>query len=456
MTQQPQASSPDRSQASRRAFLQTSGSVAAATALAGAGIPRVHAGEENTIRLALIGCGGRGSGAVRDAIDASQGPIKLHAMADVQPGRLAGSLRALQNRFADKIDVPPERQFVGFDAYKKAIDSLRPGDVAMLTGYVGWRPVQLEYAIEKGMHVFMEKSFGCDPPAVRRIIAAQEAADKKNLKVAAGLMCRHSLARQQLIDRIRDGVLGEIRLIRAYRMQPVGPLGQKPENESELVWQFRNFTKFFWVSGGLFAEMTIHQIDEVCWLADAMPITAHGIGGRSPSNDDPSQNLDSYHIEYTFANGAKAVVDARYLSRCHNEFATYVHGTKAAAQFSGDIHAPTVRIYKDQRIEDSNIVWQPEPEPYNPYHTQWSVLLDAIRNDKPCNESKRAGLSNMADIMGRAAVHSGNITNWEQTYASEFQWCPDLDQMDYDTPPPVQADQHGRYPCPSPGFWTEL
>jgi hypothetical protein len=127
-------------------------------------VPRVHAAEDNTIRLALIGCGGRGSGAVRDALDASDGPVKLHAMADVQPGRLAVSLKALENRFPDLIDVPAERQFVGFDAYKKAIDSLRPGDVAMLTGYVGWRPVQLEYAIEKGVNVFMEKSFGCDRP----------------------------------------------------------------------------------------------------------------------------------------------------------------------------------------------------------------------------------------------------------------------------------------------------
>jgi predicted dehydrogenase len=456
MTQQPQASSPDRGHPSRRAFLQTSGQIAAATALAGTVVPRVHAAEDNTIRLALIGCGGRGSGAVRDALDASDGPVKLHAMADVQPARLAVSLKALANRFPDLIDVPADRQFVGFDAYKKAIDSLRPGDVAMLTGYVGWRPVQLEYAIEKGVNVFMEKSFGCDPPAVRRIIAAGDAAEKKNLKIAAGLMCRHSRSRQQLIDRIRDGALGDIQLIRAYRMQPVGPLGQKPEGESELLWQFRNFTKFFWVSGGLFAEMTIHQIDEVCWLADALPAAAHGIGGRAPSNDDPAQNLDSYHIEYTFPNGSKAVVDARYLSRCHNEFATYVHGTKAAAQFSGDIHAPTVRLYKDQRIDNANIVWQPDPEPHSPYHAQWSFLLDAIRNDKPCNEAKRAGLSNMADIMGRAAVHSGNLTNWEQTCASEFQWCPGLDQMDYDTAPPVQADDRGRYPCPSPGFWTEL
>jgi predicted dehydrogenase len=270
-------------------------------------------------------------------------------------------------------------------------------------------------------------------------------------------MCRHSRARHQIIDRIRDGALGDIQLIRAYRMGPVGPMGRKPEGESELLWQFRNFIRFFWVSGGLFAEMTIHQIDEVCWLADALPVSAHGIGGRAPNNTDPSQNLDSYHIEYTFPSGARAIVDARYLPGCHNEFATFVHGTKCAAQFSGNIHAPTVQIYKDQRIDKNNIVWQPEPDPHSiPYQATWDLLLDAIRNDRPMNEARSAGLSNLADIMGRAAVHSGNITTWDQTLASQFQWCPELDRMDNDTPPPVQADADGRYPVPSPGTWTEL
>ncbi len=455
MTRETQSSA-DRGTSSRREFLQTSGKAAAVTALAGSMIPHVHAAEDNTIRLALIGCGGRGSGAVGDAVNATGGPVKLYAAADVRPERMAGSLNALKNRFADAIDVPPERQFVGFDAYKKAIDCLRPGDVAMLTGYAGWRPIQLEYAVQKGVNAFMEKSFATDPPGVRRIIAAGDEAEKKNLKIAAGLMCRHSRARQHLIDRIRDGALGDILLIRAYRMQPVGPMGQKPETESELIWQFRNFIRFFWVSGGLFAEMTIHQIDEVCWLADALPVTAHGIGGRAPNNDDPAQNLDSYHMEYTFPNGSKASVDARYLAKCHNEFATYVHGTKAAAQFSGNIHAPTVRIYKDQRVDDNNIAWEPEEDPCSPWQAEWNVMLDAIRNDKPHNEAKRAGLSNIADIMGRAAVHTGNITTWDQAYASEFQWCPKLDEMDYDTEPPVKADENGRYPCPSPGYWTEL
>ena len=273
---------------SRRQFLSRTGAVVATSALAGVAIPKVHAGEDNTIRLALIGCGGLGSGAVGDAFASSYGPVKLTAMADLFSNRLESALQVLGEQFPDRVEVPPEKRFVGFDAYRKAIDSLRPGDVAMLTGYSAFRPGQLEYAVAKGINVFMEKSFAPDAPGLRRVIQAGEAAAKKNLKIAAGLQCRHSPNRQELIKRIRDGELGPIQLIRAYRMQPVGWLGPCPPNEKELFWQIRNFVHFLWVSGGLFAEMNIHQIDEICWIKDAWPVSAHGIGGRAVNNIDCS------------------------------------------------------------------------------------------------------------------------------------------------------------------------
>lgn len=441
---------------SRRRFLQQAGKISAVCALAGSAVPAVHAGEDNTIRLALIGCGGRGSGAVGDAMRSPNGPVQLYAMADVFDRRLEASYRALEKLFAERMDVPAERRFLGFDAYKKAIDCLRPGDIAMLTGYAAWRPVQLEYAVEKGINVFMEKSFACDPPGARRVIAAGERAKKKDLKIAAGLMCRHSRGRHAMIERIRQGDLGDIWLIRANRMEPVGFLGPKPPQEDELLWQVRNFFRFFWVSGGLFSEMTIHQIDEVCWLKDAWPVTAHGIGGRAPDNDDCSQNLDSYAIEYTFADGTKALVCARYRRNCHNEFATFVHGSKCAAQFSGNIHADTVQMFKDQRIASEHVVWKPQPDPCSPWQAEWDDLLDAIRNDRPYNEAHRAALSNMAAIMGRAAVHSGKVITWEEVTNSEFRFYDGTDHMDYDTKPPLAADESGRYPAPSPGAWTEI
>ncbi len=442
----------------RREFLRGGLTTAAVVAGAQSLASSVFAGEDNTIRLALIGCGGRGSGAVGNALSVPDGgPVELYAMADLFRDRLERSLKTLSRMFPGKINVPPERQFIGFDAYRKAIDCLRPGgDVAMLTGYAAWRPLQLEYAVSKGINVFMEKSFACDPPGIRRVIEAGKAAAKKNVKIAAGLMCRHSVNRQELIRRIRDGELGEILLIRAYRMQPVGPLRPKPPHVSELEWQIRHFTKFLWVSGGLFAEMDIHQIDELCWIKGQWPVTAHGVGGRAANSTDCSQNLDSFSAEWTFPDGTKATDVVRYLPGCYNEFATYIHGTRRAAQFSGNIHAGTVRIFKDQRIADDNVIWEAPKEKFTPWQAEWNDLIAAIRQDQPYNEAERAALSNLADIMARAAIHSGQLVTWDQAMSSNFQFCSYVDTMDENSPPPLQADENGRYPVPVPGQWKEL
>jgi len=331
--------------------------------------------------------------------------------------------------------------------------------VAMLTNFAAFRPMQLEYAVAKGVNVFMEKSFAPDVPGLRRLLKAGEEAQKKNLKIAAGLQWRHSENRQELIKRIRAGEMGEIQLIRAYRVHPCGILGRRPPDQDELLWQIRNFTNFLWVSGGLFAEMNIHQIDEICWIKDAWPVAAHGIGGRAANSADHGQNLDSLSIEWTFPDGTKAYDVVRWLGgHCHTEFATYVHGTRCAAQFNTyGLHVgETARLYKDQRIAKETMVWETPRERYNSWDAEWNVLLANIRNDKPQNETRRAAYSNVADLMGRAAVHSGKLITWDEAMASNFQFCPNIDAMDYHTPPPVRADAEGRYPVPVPGVWTEL
>jgi predicted dehydrogenase len=443
-------------ESTRRDVLKWSGKLAAASALTGVSIPMVHAGGDDTIRLALIGCGGRGCGAAVNAFDSPNGPVKLVAMADFFQDRLTRAHKTLSAQYSAKMDVPPERRLAGFDGWRRAIDLLRPGDVAMLAGYAGFRPQQLEYAVEKGIHVFMEKSFATDPPAVRRVIAAGEAAERKNLKIAAGLQCRHSRNRQELIKRMRDGQLGDIQLIRAYRMQACGRLGPRPAMVKDLHWQIRNFTHFMWVSGALFAEMNIHQIDEICWIKDAWPAAAHGVSGRMANSTDCGQNLDSFTIEWTFPDGTKALDVVRWLPNCHTDFATYIHGTKCAAQFSGSMHEGTVHTYKDQRCANDNIAWRAPKEPISPWQAEWDVLLDAIRRDRPHNEAKRAALSNLADIMGRAAAHSGQVITWDQAMASDFRFCPNIDNLTDDSAPPVQADDQGRYPVPIPGQWTEI
>lgn len=457
MTRQRHSSGRHPARSSRRGFLKQSSAVVAASAAAAMSVPRVHAAEDNTIRLALIGCGSRGCGAVGNAMNSMNGPVKLVAMADIVEGRLNTALKGLSNRFSDRVEVPKERQFIGFDAYKKAIDCLGPNDVAMLTNFAYFRPTQLEYAVKQGVNVFMEKSFAPDAPGLRRLMRAGKEAKRKNLKIAAGLQCRHSVNRQTLIERIRDGALGDLQLIRAYRMHRVGVMGPKPEGYDELLWQIRNFTRFFWVSGGLFAEMNIHQIDEICWLKDQWPVTAHGIGGRRANSPNHGQGFDSISIEWTFPDGTKATDGVRWLGgHCHNEFATFAHGTKCAAQFSGERHKGTTRIFKDQRIADGQVVWEAPEEKHNPWDAEWNVLLNSIRHDKPQNEAERVARSNFADLMGRAAVHSGKVITWDDMFNSDFQFVENIDDMDYGTEPPVKAGPDGYYPVPIPGEWSEV
>lgn len=441
---------------SRRQFLAQSGRVVAGSVLASVSLPGAYAAEDNTIRLALVGCGGRGSGAVGDALSSKTGPTKLVAMADLFEDRLSRSYDALREMFGERIDVPVEQRFTGFDAYRKAIDCLRPGDVVIQATHAAFRPVHIAYAVEKGVNVFMEKSFAPDAGGTQQLLRLAEAAKEKNLKIGCGIMCRHSSSRQALIQKIRDGAMGQIQLIRAYRMDGGARMEPFPGDQNELFWQIRRPYYFMWVSSGNFIDLIIHQVDECCWIKDGWPVTAQGLGGREPNSTDCSQNLHSYAVEYTFADGTKAMVYNRGMPNCYNEFATFVHGAGCAAQFSGNVHAPTVQIYQDQRMDKNNITWQPEKEKMSPYQMEWDELLTAIRQDQRYNELQRSAYSNLTCIMGRAAIHTGKIVTWDEAMASNFTFCPNLEALTPESPAPVQADAQGRYPVPIPGMWTEL
>jgi predicted dehydrogenase len=446
------------SNSTRRQFLQTSGTLAAGAAVLGSSVPAVHAGEDNTIRLALIGCGGRGTGAVRDALSVpDSGPVKLYAMADLEESKIAGRHDALKDKFGDRIDVPNDRRFVGFDAFKKAIDILRPGDIAMCTTRSYIRHVHVEYAVQKGINVFMEKPFASDPGGLHRLIRAGELAEKKNVKIAAGLQCRHSPARQALIDRIRAGEMGDITLIRANRLGGGGWLRPQGEASNDLMSQLQfGRIHLFWLGSGHMVDYLIHQIDECCWIKDAWPVEALGFGGRVPNSTDCGQNIDVYSMEYTFADGTKAFCGFRRIPQTRSDFATYIHGTKCAAQFSGRVHAATVHRFKSQVINNDNIAWTPEPDAFSPWQYEWNNFIYSIRNDRPHNEAKRACYSDLATLMGRAACHTGQAVTWEQIMKSNFQFCDYLDDIGPDSPVPAKADENGQFPVPVPGQWTEI
>ncbi len=447
-----------QSKTTRRAFLQQSGALAAGAVLLGGAVPAVHAAEDNTIRLALIGCGPRGAGAVGDALSVAEGgPVKLYAMADLSEARMTGSHDALKKKFGDKVDVADDHRFIGFDAYRKAIDVLRPGDIAMCTTRAYIRPVHVEYAVQKGINVFMEKPFASDPGSLHRLLRAGEEAERKNVKIAAGLQCRHSPARQALIDRIREGAMGEIPLIRANRLGGTWGLGNVGDKANDLMSQL-DFGKIhlYWVGSGHFVDYLIHQIDECCWIKDAWPVSAIGMAGRAADSEDKGQNLDVYSIEYTFADGTKAFCGFRRMNQARSDFATYIHGTKCAAQFSGDVHAATVHMFKDQRIAKDNIAWTPTADAVSPWQYEWNDFIASIRTDRPHNEARRAVYSDLTTLMGRAACHTGQEVTWDQMMASRFQFCDYLDTLSENSPVPVKPNADGQFPVPVAGVWQEV
>lgn len=452
--------------ASRREFLKTSGRIAAATALAGAVVPHVHAAGGDAIRLALIGCGGRGTGAVVNALSVKQCPIKLVAMADVFPERLASSIAALKKDFSAAVDVPEERKFIGFDAYKNAMDCLKPGDVAIFASPPAFRWPHFSYAIEKNLHVFMEKPVSVDGPTSRRMFTLAEEAAAKNLKVAVGLMSRHSRALEELAQRIRGGEIGEIVAMRAYRMH--GPLTDsstlpKPAGISELLYQVQRFHGFLWVGGGCFSDFYIHIIDHSCWMKDAWPVKAQALGGRHYRQSPEGvpyidQNFDVYSVEYTFPDDTKLIMDGRAMNGCEPIYSSYAHGTKGMAILSksGDCGIPS-STYRGQSPKRSNMIWESKikPDEQNPYQNEWNDLIDAIRNDKPYNEVKRGTEASLVTSMGRMAAHTGQVITYEQILNGPHEFAPNVDKLTMDSPAPLPAGPDGKYPIPQPGIVTD-
>ena len=438
---------------SRRDFLKLSGHVTAASVLAGIG-PRLYASEHNTIRLALVGCGGRGTGAVADAFAAQGGPVKLVAMADLFAQRLQSSLKNLKAAAGEKVDVPAERQFVGFDAYKKAIDCLGPGDVVLLTTHAAFRPMMFEYAVSKGINVFAEKSFATDAPNTRRWLKAAALSEKKGLKVGVWFMWRHSKAREETIQRIHDGAIGDVHTLRIYRVHGPVQCPALPDGANEVAFQLQHPNSFTWVSSGFFIDWHCHNVDVACWAKGAWPVSAQGFGGRCYK--EAGSQFDHYTVEYTFADGTKLFAFARHMNGCWNTYSDYAHGSKGSAVLMATLGQPKPKIYRGHAMTAANVAWQFDGPDPNPYRVEWQLLLDAIRQDTPHNEARRAGEAEIAAIMGRSATHTGQLVTRDQVMGSEFQFVKDIDGMTFETEAPLHAGPDGIYAAPRPGITKEI
>jgi predicted dehydrogenase len=436
------------SSASRREFLKLSGRLTAASALAGLAVPACHAAESNTLKLALVGCGGRGTGAVANALATSGGPVQLHAMADVFADHLNASLQQLEKFGRQRVDVPPDRRFVGLDAYKHAIDTVGPGNVVLLTTHAAFRPLHFEYAARKGVHVFMEKSFAVDVPATRRLMQANQEAKQKNLKVAVGLMWRHSNARAEAIRRIQEGAIGDVQFLRIYRMHGPTFCPRMRAGENPLAFQIRHAFSFEWLCSGFLVDWHCHNIDVACWAKGAWPVSAQGVAGRCSA--EAGNLLDHYAVEFTFADGAKLFVYSRHMNSCWDQYADFAHGTKGSAVLMSSLSRPNTRIYKGQQMTPENLVWQ-GPQEADPYVAEWQLLLDAIRQDKPYNEADRGAEANMAALLGRMAAHTGRFVTREEAWASSFQFVKDIDHLTLESPAPIMPGPDGIFPCPVPG-----
>jgi predicted dehydrogenase len=312
----------------------------------------------------------------------------------------------------------------------------------------------------------MEKPVTVDGPTTKRMLELGELSVKKNLKVGVGLMVRHCRARQELLSRVRDGQIGDIIAMRAYRMgQGGGTAGPRPEGVSELTYQIQRFHAFLWASGGVFSDYYIHQIDECSWIKGAWPVEAHGVGGRHYRGDSLDQNFDTYSVQFVYPDGTRLFFDGRNMAGARNEFASYAHGSKGSAVISTLAHTPGMtRIYRGQKIpavmsksdlplpEDPNVVWAyPQPEK-SPYQYEWDDLMEAIRQDKPYNEVKRGAEASLVTSMGRMAAHTAQIITYDQMLNCPHEFAPGVDKLTMDGPAPLQLGPDGKCPVPQPGI----
>lgn len=434
----------------RRTFLQGTGAVLAASAWPGAlSIARgAHAAGSDTIKVALIGCGGRGTGAAAQAL-ATAGSVKLWAMADLFSDKLEASLaglckgqdgqydRAAHKGLAGKIEVPPERRFLGFDAYKKAIDS--GVDMAILTTAPHFRPIHFEYAVKQGKHVFMEKPVAVDAPGIRRVLAAAAAAKQKGLKVGVGLQRHHDALYQEVVKRIHDGALGQILYLRAYwngagyRIRP-----PREADMTEMTYQLRNPYHYTWISGDHIAEQHVHNLDVCNWVQKGHPVEAQGQGGRQVRIGPLFGDVFDHHcVEFTYADGSRVFSQCRHIAGCWNSVSEHVVGTKGKADVGNG------------RIEVGADTWRYRGPKINPYQVEHDRLFEAIRNDKDHNEGESGALATMTAILGRMATYSGKVVSWDEAFNSQLALAPA--SYDFNATPPVVPGKDGLYPCAIPG-----
>ena len=435
----------------RRNFLKA-GAMSAVAAGALASAPHVHAAGSDTLRIALIGCGGRGRGAGMQALSTGN-KVEIVAIADAFEEQAKGFAEILKEEKPECCKFTDETIFHGLDAYKKAIDCLIPGDIALLVAPPAFRAMHFEYAVKRGVHIFLEKPFGVDTPTLKRSMAAWEEAKKKGLKIITGLNNRKYFRTKETVEAIQDGALGDILSCWVYRLH--GPILCNPhpeKNWTPLQIQLRNYNSFIWTSGSPTVDWMIHNIDICCWARKQHPVWCQGTGGRQTNPDFQEEIPDHIGVEYHFDDGVRMMVQVRHIPNTWGWFRSVIQGSKGMAVVGEGIRDP--HIFKGYREATDEIVWAPKSEPNDSYQTEHCILQDWILNDKPIEEDISFCIkSNMMSIMGRMAMESGQAISYDTAMNSTYELCPNLDNLDfYGDSPYIMPDENGNYPCPKPGI----
>lgn len=429
---------------SRRAFVKNTALLSGAAVL-----PSFHMNamfnvlNDKKLKIALVGCGGRGTGAAVQALRAD-GNVELVAMADAFEDRLKGSLANISKEMGDmgkgKINVKAEHQFVGFDAAKKAMDL---ADVVILATPPGFRPQHFEYAINNGKHVFMEKPVATDAPGVRKVLAAAEKAKANNLNVVVGLQRHYQDNYLAAVDQLKKDAIGKIVSGQVYWNSGGVWVRERQPEQTELEYQMRNWYYFNWLCGDHILEQHIHNIDVANWFVGEYPVSAQGMGGRQVrTGKDHGEIFDHHFVEYTYPSGAVIASQCRHQPETMSRVSEFFQGTKGTVSTEGD--NATLVDYNGNSIFEHRGKDDP-----NPYQVEHIKLFESIRNGGVISDAENGAKSTMSAIIGRMATYSGKVIQWDEAMQSNLDLAPD--DLTWDSPAPVQPNADGLYDIPTPG-----
>jgi predicted dehydrogenase len=428
----------DRHWLTRRGLLKVT-AMAAGTVL-GAFPPAmraVHGADSETIRLGLVGCGGRGVGAVKDVLAVDPG-VRLVAVADVFADRTQLAIKTLTGDASvrSRIDVPTSGQFVGFDAYQTLLGS--GVDVVILATPSGFRPLHFEAAVNAGVHVYMEKAVAVDAPGVRRVLVANELAMSKGLSVAVGFQRRHDPACAETLAQVQAGAIGSVSRMEAQFKAKNCWVRKRAAGQTEMEYQLRNWFYFVWLSGDMIVEQLTHNLDVCNWAQGGPPARAQGQGGREERmGPDHGEIFDHFVVDYTYANGSTLAAEISHLSHNEGKAAVYLHGASGTADPSqGTIMGQTAWKYGGERP--------------NPYQNQQRAFFSSIRRGAPLNEVETAATTTLTGIMGRMAAYSGKEVTWDEALNSRETFVPKAYEWNHESPPTL-PDKFGDYGVPAIG-----